>query len=433
MILNLKLFKISVSLLVFVYSINAVGQDRYRRSYGDFQQPYEYTVSNFKGDEGKNILKIVVEIPYEQIHFEKDKNLFAGEYEITVFVYDPDYRLIADTTETKKIELNEYEMSIAKEVYSVHEWDFPVPEDEDYRIIFNLTDKVTQTEINKEIKFKSDDFERKKIDLSDIMFYESEYDSTLGKEKLTPNFHGFEGKKDIVVFFEIYNESPGDIVNVKYKVMNLRKKTMIEEEFEHEIKDSRDKVFVKIDPKKIYSGNYYFEVEVSDKKKKKKKTDRDFTYMWKGFPETELELERALYQMKYIKRGKYYNDVKKLPFEKKLAAFTEFWEKRDPTPGTEQNELMDAYYWRIYFANKAFKNVLRDGWDTDQGMIFVVFGPPDEVYERPFPSDGNYYQVWHYSYINTDIVFFARSSLDIYRLSHPEMVPFTLGDMFDLE
>lgn len=431
--MNLKLIKTFTFFLLFVFSVSALGQGYYRRSYGDFQEPYEHTISNLKGDNGKNILKIVVEIPYDLITFEKDSMFYTGKYEITSFIYDPDYRLIADTSETVQFKLNEYEKSISKELYSVHEWNLSVPEDEDYRIIFNFTDNLSGNEINKEKKYKAEDFEREKIDLSDIVFYESEYDSVSNEEKLIPNFHGFNGKKGIVAFFEIYNKSPGDIVNIKYKVLNLKRKTVIEEKFDHEIRDKKDKVFIRIDHQKIYSGSFYIEIETKDKKKKKKKVDRNFTYMWKGIPETKAELERALLQMKYIGRGKYYDEMKKLPFEKKKEAFREFWKKRDPTPRTEQNELMEEYYWRIYFSNKAFRSMLREGWNTDRGMVFVTFGPPDDVYSETFPSDGVYYQTWFYGYLNTEIIFIDKYNTGNFKLLSPANVPFPLGDMFDLE
>jgi len=69
----------------------------------------------------------------------------------------------------------------------------------------------------------------------------------------------------------------------------------------------------------------------------------------------------------------------------RLDFIEEFWEKRDPTPGTEENESRDEFYLRIAFANKHFKEFSQGrGWDTERGRILLQLGFPDK---REF---GNY-------------------------------------------
>ena len=56
----------------------------------------------------------------------------------------------------------------------------------------------------------------------------------------------------------------------------------------------------------------------------------------------------------------------------------EFWKKRDPTPGTEENENKEEFEERIRFANKWFKEYSRGrGWDTQRGRILLQLGFPD--------------------------------------------------------
>ena len=58
----------------------------------------------------------------------------------------------------------------------------------------------------------------------------------------------------------------------------------------------------------------------------------------------------------------------------------DFWDKRDPDPGTEANEFKDEFFVRIAYANKHFKEG-RPGWKTDRGRIYIYMGPPDKVEE----------------------------------------------------
>ncbi len=88
-----------------------------------------------------------------------------------------------------------------------------------------------------------------------------------------------------------------------------------------------------------------------------------------------------------------------------------FWQRRDPTPDTEENEFKEEHYRRIAYANEHFAAGV-PGWKTDRGRIYIVFGPADEVeshpsggtYERPMEEGGGEtstfpFEDWRYRYI----------------------------------
>ena len=88
-----------------------------------------------------------------------------------------------------------------------------------------------------------------------------------------------------------------------------------------------------------------------------------------------------------------------------------FWQRRDPTPDTEENEFKEEHYRRIAYANEHFAAGI-PGWKTDRGRIYIVFGPADEVdshpsggsYERPMDEGGGEtstfpFEDWRYRYI----------------------------------
>ena len=72
-----------------------------------------------------------------------------------------------------------------------------------------------------------------------------------------------------------------------------------------------------------------------------------------------------------------------------------FWQRRDPTPDTEENEFKEEHYQRIAYANEHFAAGV-PGWKTDRGRIYIVYGKPDEIeshpsggtYERPMDEGG---------------------------------------------
>jgi GWxTD domain-containing protein len=88
-----------------------------------------------------------------------------------------------------------------------------------------------------------------------------------------------------------------------------------------------------------------------------------------------------------------------------------FWQRRDPTPDTAENEFKEEHYRRIAYANEHFPAGI-PGWKTDRGRTYIVFGPPDEIeshpsggtYERPMEEGGGStstfpFEQWRYRYI----------------------------------
>lgn len=54
------------------------------------------------------------------------------------------------------------------------------------------------------------------------------------------------------------------------------------------------------------------------------------------------------------------------------------------------HQFMRSYFRRVELANRYFTSY-KEGWKSDRGMMFVVFGPPDEVY---FSGDR---EIWKYT------------------------------------
>jgi GWxTD domain-containing protein len=104
---------------------------------------------------------------------------------------------------------------------------------------------------------------------------------------------------------------------------------------------------------------------------------------------------------------------KKLDTDAEREDFIEkFWERRNPHPGSPQNEFKEEYYRRIAYANEHYASRI-PGWKTDRGRIYIMYGPPDEVdshpkggsYQRPDSEGGGEtftfpFERWRYRYID---------------------------------
>src|ERR1017187_6303520 len=61
----------------------------------------------------------------------------------------------------------------------------------------------------------------------------------------------------------------------------------------------------------------------------------------------------------------------------------QFWERRNPTPGSPDNAFRNEHYRRIGYAVMHFGWQAVPGWKTDRGRIYIAFGPPDEIEFHP--------------------------------------------------
>jgi len=94
--------------------------------------------------------------------------------------------------------------------------------------------------------------------------------------------------------------------------------------------------------------------------------------------------------------SKYSKD---LSLSAKRRFMVEFWQKRDLTPNTPENETRQQFYAAVDYANRTYGEKGRSGvpgWKTDRGRIYVRNGTPDEVLQRPQAGRSPPYEVWRF-------------------------------------
>jgi GWxTD domain-containing protein len=102
----------------------------------------------------------------------------------------------------------------------------------------------------------------------------------------------------------------------------------------------------------------------------------------------------------------------------------QFWERRNPTPGSSTNKFKDEHYRRIAYADQHFRTASGGaGWQTDRGHILIVYGPPDEIESHAKGADKSFAtQVWLYRHIegvgdNETITFIDRTGRGDFQLA----------------
>jgi len=385
----------------------------------------------FEGDTlNSGRLDILVLVPYQTLNFIKSGNIFGASYEIEITISD---------TLGNKIESSRTDKTIREEEYFVTrggtgQFDFSQTifylKPGKYRVSTTISDKFSKQSWDKNRIITVLDFGEYDFSLSGILLLNS-VEEVNGKFKITPHISDNIGNlsSGFFIFFEANKTRySGDSVDYVWEIYNSKSELIA---FSNRIRKAIPKIknqtFIKV-PKvdELINGAYLFKLialepdTTSDVTKSKilAITQRTINYT-RTFGGNVLEdISVAIRQLRYIA---YQTDIDYInegsTIAEKQKRFETFWKKLDPSPGTDRNEAFEEYYSRIDYANKSFKS-FQDGWMTDKGMVYIIFGPPYTSERQNNYNDARIYEKWTYMN-NREFIFADNSGFGDFRLVRP--------------
>jgi len=142
-------------------------------------------------------------------------------------------------------------------------------------------------------------------------------------------------------------------------------------------------------------GNYRFEVNVlGSGEEEEKYRARDFAVKSRNYPNIQSAREMAAPLIYLMDRKDHERLMAATDPVVLKSEVDRFWLSNIGEPNTAK-AVLSLYYDRVEKANKLFGNY-KEGWKTDMGMMYVLFGPPWYIERR---LDGMW---WSYSYDRND-------------------------------
>ena len=99
--------------------------------------------------------------------------------------------------------------------------------------------------------------------------------------------------------------------------------------------------------------------------------------------------------MSYILTSTEIRELKELPKIDRIIFLKEYWKSLDPTPKTEQNEVMDEFFERVDYTASNFSE-FGQGWQSDRGRVYILYGPPEHIEMTNQNNQGYKFEIWHY-------------------------------------
>ena len=108
------------------------------------------------------------------------------------------------------------------------------------------------------------------------------------------------------------------------------------------------------------------------------------------------ELNDEFEYIKHIAKKRDPGRFKKIGIEDKRQHLRTFWAQFSKDTTVIENEYRLDYLDRVRYANSAFGEGVREGWESERGRVLLVYGRPDQIERFPSNSGQKAYEIWYY-------------------------------------
>ena len=121
-----------------------------------------------------------------------------------------------------------------------------------------------------------------------------------------------------------------------------------------------------------FHGIYHFQADIS-------KPDGLTIFRFEdGFPDINSPA-LAIAPLRYLSTENEFNTL--LSYNDYKPAVDSFWLERASHQPQRAKNMIKRYYSRVQEANVMFSSY-QEGWKTDRGLLYIIYGPPSEVYRN---------------------------------------------------
>lgn len=246
-----------------------------------------------------------------------------------------------------------------------------------------------------------------------------------------------------VLFYysELYNLTPGQNYTVKTYILDANDNIVRESTKQQAYNAETGLLVGNLTITSHPAGKYTFRCVVLDE------NENEFTRTQKAFTifnphinnkalAEQTEVTKALKKLSLKDMRKEFEMARYVATENEVLMFPQvdtesgvrdflvkFWTEVSTGRGDKPAITRSDYLDRVETANKNYGAFGRDGWDTDRGRIYILYGEADEVDRSPADSQTKAYQIWRYYSLDrgVEFVFVDRNGYGNLELVHSNM------------
>jgi len=289
-----------------------------------------------------------------------------------------------------------------------------------YLFQFQVEDGSTRRTYTREVTLQVRDVSAP-IAISDVALVDR-YDAATNA--MTPRVSNALGTDDTQaqLFYELYADEAARVRVIREAVKAGSGEVAYTSNAVQALRPGRNPFVATLALRDLQSGTYAMRVRVQTEAGQPiASAEKSVEVTWQGLAQHIRDLGDAISQLRHLAKDRDLNYIRAGTGESdKLNRFRAFWARLDPTPGTERNERMEEYYYRVDYANRRFGlGRASSGWNTDRGEVLIRFGEPDHVQRHPFSMGARPYEVWEYPRLRRRFVFIDQTGFGDYQLRIP--------------
>lgn len=408
---KVKLIILVLFFIAFSRVLNAQDKDK------ELHIPrFDYEVASFPGKSAdKSRTEMYIWVRNTHLQYIAEDTLYSARYQINLGVSDEKGQSILTRDETFRVTEIKYSTTIDPGVKEVQHFEFLLTPG-DYTFKIRLLDLNSNRFRIQQREKKIRAFKLNQLEVSDVLFLNVASSDSIKPENILPSVR-LPIQEKIFVYSEIV--SSADKNELKIESTLLQKEGKEGFRFSQNIvpKNEITKILLEVNKESMFSGQNQLLLRVTENNQSKA-IRKDVQFVSGGMEiSTDLSIDDKIAPLMYVTNGDDWKKLQNASDEDREELFNEFWAKRDPNPGSPENELFNEFYKRVESANRNFSFSRKDGWKTDRGRVFIVFGPPDRI-EQSTPSrysQGNY-EVWYYEDLREKFVFYDQYGFGEFRL-----------------
>jgi len=361
-----------------------------------------------------------VEIFNRNLQFLKKDINFESSFELNISLISKDGDRIDEKSFSETIKVDTFTQTVSRANPKMIITSFNIPLQE-FNVVFSLKDMDTKLTGKKEKEFFKKNLPTGQYSkIFEPIFVKNMKGSwKFGIDKYPINIKKVEAKDNKIEFYQYYIVEKGDY-SLDVSLIS-DKKTVWSKFYEDETNENFDYKLLQIPIEGVDTSDLRVKIQVSQNGNVSSKSfpfDIKNDYLMLS---SIKNVSSALDQMNYILDSEERRELRNLKGSDKEKFFKKVWAKRDPDVTTKENELMIEYYSRVAFAEENFSRGTSGGWRSDMGMIYILFGRPDDVSRSMNPQQSYNYEIWYYYKINEEFTFVDDFGFGDYRLRTPFM------------
>ena len=348
-------------------------------------------------DTDSSFIELTAEVVYASLVFKNIDGLFSSEIELDVQVVDqvqPD-RILGTTNTTYIISDSSSFVVNSQDSYQIFKR-IPVPPGA-YNVRVILRDASNERESFRRLEIEIPNPSESRSYLTNIQVFAKDEEEGPAFEPVT-TYNLSETSDSVRLVFQVTNNRVNEPQTIDTRLIKFESDTMQARPMswpdytpaslpykgidygEYEVINTSKRILtdagtvtIELFFENLKRGNYRFEVRTQVSGEEVFKA-RDFSIKSPHYPSLRTPRELAA-PLIYIMREEEHAELMAIsdPKEQKYAV-DRFWLSNIKNTA-KARQVIELFYERVEEANKQFSNY-KEGWKTDMGMMYVLFGPP---------------------------------------------------------